>query len=113
MQGPRIEDVTLKHYPPVVGELELGPDLELEAYEWVPDDVVVASGAYEIVEPKWLELPRMSFMEFYQVRAQQHMMKERLYVACGATLHQGVPCCPHCHHGALRLVSHRDCRCSG
>ena len=60
--------MTLKHYPRIDGELDLGPDLELEAYEWVPDDVIMADGGFETVEPKWLELPQMSFMEFYQVR---------------------------------------------
>ena len=60
--------MTLKHYPRIDGELNLGPDLELEAYEWVPDNVIMADGGFETVEPKWLELPQMSFMEFYQVR---------------------------------------------
>ena len=60
--------MTLKYYPRIDGELDLGPNLELVPYEWVPDDVIMADGGFETVEPKWLELPQMSFMEFYQVR---------------------------------------------
>ena len=34
----------------------------------MPNDVIMADGGFETVEPKWLELLQMSFMEFYQVR---------------------------------------------
>ena len=70
-EGPRIEDVTLLERARIDGNLQLRPGEELDSYTWVPDDVVTAGGAFEIVEPKWLELPQMSFMEFYQARARQ------------------------------------------
>ncbi|KAK9845482.1 hypothetical protein WJX81_007602 [Elliptochloris bilobata] len=59
-QGPRIDDLTLDFKPPWLKEGES------TGYKWIPDDVIIAGGAYELQEPQWLELEQMSFMEFFQ-----------------------------------------------
>jgi hypothetical protein len=36
-------------------------------YQWVPKEVITATGKFVIQEPDWLKLPQMPYMEFYQV----------------------------------------------
>lgn len=65
-EGPRINDLTVSHT--IRRNLgEKGKEFE-ETYKWIPDNVIVSGGAYEVEEPQWLDLPQMSYFEFYQAR---------------------------------------------
>lgn len=66
-EGPRINDLTVSHTVRRREAGEKGKEFE-ETYKWIPDNVIVSGGAYEVEEPKWLDLPQMSYFEFYQAR---------------------------------------------
>jgi hypothetical protein len=65
-EGPRLDDLTLKHTVQAPYEPE-GPVVDQE-YKWIPDDVITAGGAYLLSEPRWADLPQMSIMELFHVR---------------------------------------------